>query len=56
MNKEGFLKRIKGDLRKFNQLEVEKALDYYEELINDKVDSGLSEEEAINSLGDLKIL
>ena len=54
MNKKVFLKLLNGELGKFDRHEVEGIIAYYEELINDKVEAGMSEEEAVASLGDVK--
>jgi len=54
MNKKEFLMFLCDALGKFDREEVEKIRFYYDELISDKVESGLSEEEAVASLGDIK--
>ncbi len=51
MTKKEFFKLIKDNLKAFNKQEVENIIEYYDELINDKMESGLSEASAINSLG-----
>lgn len=53
MYKQDFLKEIKYRLKDFNNDETKKLIEYYDELINDYMDEGLSEEEAIAKLGDV---
>ena len=54
MNKKDFLKILSNELEKFDPNEVKGIIDYYEELISDKVEVGISEEEAVASLGNIK--
>lgn len=54
MNRRVFYKQIKNDLYNFSNDEIRKVLEYYDEIINDKMDLGYSEEEAIASLGDIR--
>lgn len=56
MNKVGFYREIRGSLKNFSSYEVEKIIEYYDELILEKVENGMSEKEAINSFGDLRNL
>lgn len=53
MNKSYFIKKIKESLRDFSKEEVQRIIEYYEELINDYIDEGYTEEEAIEQLGDI---
>ncbi len=53
MNKIEFFKQIKENLKLFDQQEVNEIITYYEEIIADKVENGFTEEEAINSLGNV---
>ena len=53
MNKIDFFKQIKESLKLFDQQEVNEIITYYEEIIADKVENGFTEEEAINSLGNV---
>ena len=51
MNKAWFLSEIKMKMEQFPDFELQETLDYYNEIIDDKIESGMSEEEAIFSLG-----
>lgn len=53
MNKREFLAALSYKLKSYPQHEVEKTLDYFREIIEEKVEEGLSEEEAVLSLGSL---
>lgn len=53
MNKVKFLNEIKVNLKDFKKEEIDRIIEYYEEMIDDKIEMGLSEEEAISSLGDV---
>ncbi len=48
-----FLEKLKLKLSNLSEDEIEKILTYYKECINDMVDDGLSEEEILNSFGDI---
>ena len=54
MNKQEFLRQLAAQLHSLPQSEIQKSLDYYEELIDDNVEDGRSEEEAVAALGDPK--
>lgn len=54
MGKEEFLKKIRVECKRFDKTETNKIVAYYDELINDKIEAGLDEEEAVSSLGDIK--
>lgn len=47
MNKEEYLIQIKSRLKGFSQEDIDKHLDYFSEMIDDRVEDGLSEEEAV---------
>ena len=51
MNKTAFLKSLKKQLKRLKASELEKQLNYYEEIIADMTENGLSEEDAIARLG-----
>jgi|SRR5690554_1699153 len=53
MNKEKFYENIRKKLNGFKKEEVDGIIEYYDELVNDKIESGLSEEEVISSFGDI---
>ncbi len=55
MNKLMFLQNLRNNLAqtgKISSSETEKICDFFTEMIADRVEDGLSEEEAVNSLGD----
>ncbi len=54
MNKYEFLAAIREGLDGMEKSDIDRTLDYYREIIDDKMDNGLSEEEAIASLGSVK--
>lgn len=51
MNKSAFLKSIRWQLKMLPKAERQQYLDYYSEMIDDRMEDGLSEEEAIAALG-----
>lgn len=53
MTKLEFLEGLKNRLNCFNENEIENWLNYYSEIIDDMVEDGMGEEEAVNSLGDM---
>ncbi len=54
MRRREFLRNLKEELRKRRDIEVEEVLFYYDELIQDAVDNGESEEIFVMNLGSLK--
>jgi uncharacterized membrane protein len=56
MNKQEFLKEIKSKLNHFQSSELDEITNYYNEIIEDKMEAGLNEEEAINSLGSIETI
>jgi len=56
VNKREFIKIIETGLKGFSNEEVTKIIEYYDEIINDYIDAGNSEEEAIRKLGDTNII
>lgn len=54
MKRKEFLRKLKVELRKRRDIEVEEVLFYYDELIQDAVDNGESEEVFIMNLGSLE--
>jgi uncharacterized membrane protein len=56
MKKNEFFSYLKNNLKNFNNSEITEITKYYDELIEEKKDAGLTEDEAIASFGDLKIL
>lgn len=53
MTKTEFLNQLKGRLKGLPREDIEKSIEYYSEMIDDRVEDGLSEEEAISELGSL---
>ncbi len=51
MNKEGFLSALRGRLAGLPQEDVEERLNFYAEMIEDRMEDGLSEEEAVAEVG-----
>lgn len=56
MNKQEFFKILRKKLYAFDVSEVDTIIGYYNEMIEDKKDTGMSEEEAIASLGEINKL
>lgn len=54
MNKEIFIKELKKGLKRLPREEKRKQLSYYSELIDDMIEDGMSEAEAVARLGDVK--
>ncbi len=53
MNKKEFIETLKQELKELQKNELDKIVNYYEELINDKLEDNIDEKEAIESLGNL---
>ena len=54
MNKEVFLKQLRSRLARLPREEVERLLEFYGELIDDKVENGESELQAVANLGTME--
>ena len=54
MNKERFLIELASALAGLPEDDVEKSLEYYSEMIDDRIEDGLSEEEAVADLGPIE--
>jgi len=52
MNKQTFIQDLKNRLSGLPDKDMERSLDYYSEMIDDRMEDGLSEEEAIAAVGD----
>ncbi len=52
MNKAGLLKALESALYGLPQEDIQKSLDFYSEMIDDRVEDGLSEDEAVSLTGD----
>lgn len=51
MNKNEYLDSIKSKLQGLPEKDIQSAIEYYEEAIEDRVEDGLTEEQAINAVG-----
>ena len=51
MNKEKFLNELRGKLHGLSQGDIDERIAFYNEMINDRMEDGLSEEEAIAEIG-----
>lgn len=51
MNKEGFSCALRSKLSGIPQEDLERSLEFYREAIDDRVENGLTEEEAVSDLG-----
>lgn len=51
MNKKQFLEAIRNRIKGLPQNDIDKSLDYYSEMIDDRVEDGMTEEEAVAALG-----
>ena len=54
MTKEKFLKGLGARLSRLPKREIEECLAFYGEMIDDRMEEGLSEEEAVSAVGDIK--
>ncbi|MBP5221777.1 MAG: DUF1700 domain-containing protein [Lachnospiraceae bacterium] len=53
MNKDEFIARLRGSLVGLSQEDIDRSADYYEEMIEDRMDDGMPEEEAVAALGSI---
>jgi uncharacterized membrane protein len=51
MNKEQFILQLSAALAGLNQEDLNRSIDYYSEMIDDRIEDGMTEEEAVNALG-----
>lgn len=54
MNKQEFLAELKAKLTGMPQEDIEERIDFYSEIIDDRIEEGLTEEEAVAGLGSLE--
>ena len=54
MNKREFLRDLEDRLKGLPQEEIEERLNFYDEMIEDMIEEGMTEEEAVSSLGGMK--
>lgn len=53
MNKAEFLAELRRSLSGMQERDIERSLDYYAEMIDDRVEDGVTEEDAVAGLGDI---
>ena len=53
MKKQEFLEQLKASLWAMPEADKQRSADYYAEMIDDRMEDGLSEEEAVAAIGDL---
>ena len=53
MNKQEFIEELRAKLSKIPNIDIEEHLRFYEEMISDRMEDGLSEEEAIRGIGSI---
>lgn len=53
MNKRQFLAALQEQLNGLPQGDIEKSLDYYKEMLEDRIEEGMAEEDAVNAMGPL---
>lgn len=54
MNKQEFLTQLRKELSVLPQKDIEEYLTFYTEMIEDRIEEGLSEEEAVSAVGSLE--
>ena len=54
MKKQEFLDKLRASLWSMPEADKERSVDYYAEMIDDRLDEGISEEEAVAAVGDFE--
>ena len=54
MNKQEFLRALKKKLSRLSKKDVQERLNFYSEMIDDRIEEGLSEEEAVAAVGSIQ--
>ena len=54
MKKQEFLEKLRTQLWALSEADQKNSLEYYAEMIDDRMEDGLSEEEAVAAIGDLE--
>ena len=54
MTKAEFLGELSKGLCGFADADIQKSVEFYEEMINDRIDDGMTEDEAVSDIGDVK--
>ena len=53
MTKQNFLDKLRTKLKALPKKEVEECLSFYSEMIDDRIEEGLSECDAVSAIGDV---
>ena len=53
MTKHEFLQQLKEKMKGLPEVDIEDCVNFYSEMIDDRIEEGLSEEEAIKDIGDV---
>ena len=53
MTKQEFTKKLREKLRALPEQAVDERIDFYSEIIDDRVEDGLSEDDAVSGIGDV---
>lgn len=53
MNKQEFLDILRSRLSSLDPADIEKTVDFYSEMIDDRIEDGMSEEQAVETLGSI---
>lgn len=56
MNKEEFLTTLRSELEKKSVSNIDNMIEYYDEMICDRIEDGMSEEDAINSMDSISTI
>ena len=56
MNKQIFLDGLRAALASLPAAEIEKTLAYYDEILNDRIEDGMTEEEAVKTMEPIEVL
>lgn len=54
MSKQEFLLKLRVALKGLPEADIEERIEFYSEMLDDKIEEGISEEEAVASLGDVE--
>ena len=54
MSKQDFIQQLTAGLMGLSEEDIRKSVDYYSEMIDDRMEDGMSEEEAVSALGSIE--
>ncbi len=54
MNKNEFITQLQNKLSNLSQEDIQKSVDYYSEMIDDRIEDGLTEKEAVEAIGSVE--